>query len=106
MLASVASSTTAAQCNTPRTGRPDAVAAATIRSAVPGSAISPHSTSIWVPRWRIRSIACCAWPLGDERPLRMMRPQPAAAIFSARNKPKPPRPPVMTYAPSPRNTAA
>ncbi|CKQ48934.1 Uncharacterised protein [Mycobacterium tuberculosis] len=36
-----------------------------------------------------------AFWLGCERELSTMRPAPALAIFSARNKPSPPRPPVM-----------
>ena len=59
MLARVASSTTAAACSTPRSGSPVAVAAATSRAAVSGSAMLPHSTSISAPEARIRAMVFC-----------------------------------------------
>lgn len=95
MLAKVVSSTTAAACSTPRSGKPVAVAAVTNRSAVSGWAISPHSTTTSDPIARTSSMVSNAFWLGCERELSTMRPAPALAIFSARNKPSPPRPPVM-----------
>ena len=95
ILVSVASSTTAAACSTPRTGSPVAVAVATNRCAVPGSAMSPHSTTTSAPIARMRSIVSSASGVGCEREDSTIRPQPAAAIFSAKNSPRPPSPPVM-----------
>ena len=94
MLVRVASSITAAACSTPRTGSPVAVAVATSRCAVPGSAMSPHSTTTSAPVARMRSIVSSASGVGWDREDSTIRPQPAAAIFSARNRPSPPRPPV------------
>ena len=95
MLVSVASSTTAAACSTPRTGSPVAVAAATSLPAVSGSAMLPHTTSMSAPVARMRAMVCSAFGDGWERPVSTIRPQPAAAIPAARNSPRPPRPPVM-----------
>ncbi|RFZ40783.1 hypothetical protein DAVIS_02748 [Mycobacterium marinum] len=95
MLAKVASSTTAAAWSTPRRGRLVAVALATSRAAVAGWAMSPHSTTTSEPIERISSMVSRAFWLGAERELSTMRPAPAVAIFSARNSPSPPRPPVM-----------
>ncbi|SKU61033.1 Uncharacterised protein [Mycobacteroides abscessus subsp. abscessus] len=72
------------------------MAAATRRCAVSGSAMSPNATSISVPPCRICSIAASASGFGALRPLRMIRPTPAAASLRARNNPSPPRPPVTT----------
>ena len=47
------------------------------------------------PMARMSSIVSSAFGVGSEREVSTMRPQPAAAIFSARNSPRPPRPPVM-----------
>ena len=95
MLVSVASSITAAACSTPRTGSPVAVAVATNRCAVSGSAMSPHSTTTSAPIARMRSIVSSASGVGCEREDSTMRPQPAGlAIFSAKNSPRPPSPPV------------
>ena len=95
MLAKVASSTTAAACSTPRSGSPVAVAVATNRCAVPAWAMSPHSTTTSEPIARTSSIVSNAFWVGREREVSTMRAAPALAIFSARNKPRPPRPPVM-----------
>ena len=96
MLASVASSTTAAACSTPRSGSPVAVAAAT--SAVRRFGLG--DVAALDLRCRRPSPGCARWPLGclrsaAERDVSTIRPQPAAAIFAARNRPRPPRPPVM-----------
>ena len=64
MLVRVASSTTAAACSTPRTGSPVAVAAATRRAAVAGSAMLPHSTWMSAPVARIRAMVFCARAVG------------------------------------------
>jgi hypothetical protein len=66
--------------------------------------MSPDSTTTSAPPARIRSIAAVASGVGADRDDSTIRPQPAAAILSARYRPSPPRPPVMTYAPSLRNT--
>ncbi|CFE46583.1 Uncharacterised protein [Mycobacterium tuberculosis] len=95
ILAKVASSTTAAACSTPRTGSPVATAVATNRSAVPGWAMSPHSTTTSEPIAAMASIVSLIFCVGWVREFSTIRPQPAAAIFSARNSPSPPRPPVM-----------
>jgi hypothetical protein len=59
-----------------------------------GDRIGDVATSTSVPAERMRSITAAASSLGAERPLSTIRPQPAAAIFSARNRPSPPMPPV------------
>ena len=103
---SVASSTTAAACSTPRTGSPVAVAHATRRSAVCGSAMSPHSTAISAPAARRRSMASARLLVGlrtgVEHDPPATRSPPREAISPARNRPRPPIPPVMMYAPSAR----
>ena len=96
MLARVASSTTAAACSTPRTGSPVAVAAATSCSAVSGIGdVAAHHHDVGCPSARIARSSPAPSAFGCEREIRTIRPQPAAAIFSARNRPRPPRPPVM-----------
>lgn len=64
MLVSMAFSNTAAACTTPRNGTPVAVATVTKRSAVPTSAMSPHSTAISAPIARMSSIVSSAFGLG------------------------------------------
>ena len=79
----------------PTQGSPVAIAAATTRSAVWGSAMSPHSTWMSAPVARMRQRAIWAAASGAERDVSTIRPQPAAAILAARKRPRPPRPPVM-----------
>ena len=96
MLVRVASSTTAAACSTPRTGSPVAVAAATNRSrgrrlgdvAALHHDVGAGRADALDGLLRLRRSAASATSS-------TIRPQPAAAIFSARNSPRPPRPPVM-----------
>ncbi|COV98230.1 Uncharacterised protein [Mycobacterium tuberculosis] len=55
----------------------------------------PHSTTMSAPAARRPSMVCRALGLGWERAVSTIRPQPAAASFEAKNRPRPPRPPVM-----------
>ena len=104
MLVKVASSTTAAPCSTPRTGRPVSVATATKVSATVGSEMSPLTTCTSAPPARSFSMASCASAPGADREFRTIRPHPAEVISPARNRPSPPRPPVTMYDPSVRKT--
>ena len=71
---------TVVPANTLTSRQPVAVAAATSRDAVGGSAMLPHSTTMSAPLARSRSIVFCAWAFGCEREVSTIRPQPPDAI--------------------------
>ncbi len=94
-VATVASSTTAAACTTPRSGCPVPSAARTRVSATPGSARSPRTTSTRVPNSRVNASSSVrvAAP-GALREVSTTAPAPRSASHRATRSPSPPSPPV------------
>ena len=102
MLSTISSANTVAECSTPAGCSPASSIAATRRSAVPGSAMSPVITSIRPPSAVISAIAARTSSAGPERPLRTTSPAPSRTSHCAKTKPRPPMPPTTMYPPSRR----